>query len=348
MNDLDLIRMIKKYKQIDLIEIDPVLYSINLLTDINIPNTLLFNYENTPNNQIDIVKSEFKTKTNNLYYGNGILGNLYDLKNCDYNWVLGYFFIKENHIILKSNIKCFLMGCANGSFINGMEYFLKNSKCITHEKKYDIEWLGMDIIKRSDDTLNKNIIYGYECNDLGIFGNLNHCKYRIENKFNKVNLIFNNITPNLKNNKTLVSASILSLSILKTDGILLTKILPPDYWCGDFLHYILLFAMIFNDVKVIRYPVEINNYCLYNYYLLCNNKKIVVHSSIIYRKLVAMLKRYDIDKLLFLQTIITNDDSKIFIKHLTEIKETLVNTTDIPIDSINKIIETFNRDHFII
>jgi hypothetical protein len=346
MNDLEFHPLIINHKDLNIIETDIILYSINLLTDIKIPKTLLFRQKNIPNISIDIVKSEFKSKTNTLYYGDGIIGNLYDIENCDRNWVLGYFFIKENYISFKSNIKCFLMGCGNCSFIDGINYFLKTTKYSTYDKKYDVEWLGMDIIKKSNTKFNENIVDGYECNDLKLFDNLNHCKYCIENKFNKINLIFNDIKPNLKNNKTLISASILSLSVLKNDGILLTKILAPEYWDDAFLHYILLFVMLFNDVKVVRYPINLNNYCLYNYYLMCTNKKIILHCSIIYRKLISILKRYDIDKLLFLQNIVTNKESVNFIKHLSKIRQAFIDNNNDPIKSMDLLIENFNLDHF--
>jgi hypothetical protein len=346
MNDLELQKLIKKYKKNNMIELKNMLYSIDLCTNVSIPNSLLFKYESST--CFFKEKTQTKIKTNELYYGNGIIGNMYDIKECDYNWLLGYFFNKQFNYLLKKNTKCFFMGFNNYSFINGMKYFSTISNKSIYET-INIDWVGMDLNSQLfKNKKTEEIIDGFKSNDLSVYSNLTQCKYIIENKFNKINLIINNIKPNINNNKTLISASILTLSILKKDGMLLTKILSPENWDGDFLHYILLFAMLFNSVKIFRYPICKNKYIFYKYYLICNNTKSISHNSIIYRKLIMLLKNYEINKLLFLQNILDADDIKDCKKNILEIRNLFLNNQsenyNNPEFDLNEIINNFHKD----
>jgi hypothetical protein len=358
MNDLELQKLIKKYKKSNMIDLEHILYSIDLCTNVSIPNSLLFNYDSSTISKCSSSsfffektleqKTQTKIKTNELYYGNGIIGNMYDIKECDYNWLLGYFFNKQFNCLLKKNTKCFFMGFNNYSFINGMKYFSTISNKSIYET-INIDWVGMDLNSQLfENKITEEMIDGFKSNDLSVYSNLNQCKYIIENKFNKINLIINNIKPNIDNNKTLISASILALSILKKDGMLLTKILSPENWDGNFLHYILLFAMLFNSVKIFRYPICKKKYIFYKYYLVCNNTKSIAHNSILYRKLIMLLKDYEINKLVFLQNILDADDVKDCKKNILEIRDLFLNNQNEnysnPEFDLNEIINNFHKD----
>ena len=248
--------------------------------------------------------------------------------------------------MFNNDIKCFYMGFNTGSFMGGMKYFSDNFNKSLHNPITNIDWLGMDL----NDRLHENGINGFTCNDLLVYSNLNHCKYSIENKFNTVELIINNIKPNIKNNKTLISASILSLTVLRKNGALLTKILSPDYWDGSFLHYILLFAMLFHKIKIIRYPVCKHKHIYYEYYLLCCCIKPIEHNFTVYRKLVMLLKNNETNKMVFLQSIIDNDSIKDFKINILNIRDLFIKNNSQQFNNnaeceLNVLINNFNTDN---
>lgn len=343
MQNIKLQGLIRQYKENNIIEPDQLLNKIDLCTDISIPNTLLFNdYDNNIFQSIqekNHISSNIENKiiTDELYYGNGIIGNIYNIKNCDYTWLLGYFFIKQYNKFFNKNINCFIIGDKNNSFVNGMRYY----SSIPINFKYNIDSLRM-YLNNCDNETSTDTINGFKDNDLTTYSNLNHCKYMIEKKFGKINLLFSKIKPNEKNNKILVSIAILSVTVLKKNGVLLTSILDPTFWDGVFLHYILLFVMIFDNVQIFRYPICKKKCIKYRYYLVCHNRKSILHNSIFYSRLSKLLNS-DINRLLFLQNIIDDNCVKLCIDNILEARQYFINNIDNPEYELNKLISNLQN-----
>jgi len=336
MKDLHLHKLIQKFKKENEKKIDHILNVIDISTDIVIPNSLLFKSENNVCIKKQ-TKKNHKIHTNELYYGKGILGNVYNLTKSDYNWVMGYIFFKQYCNLFSKSIKCFHVGFGKGGFIAGMNHYFSNH---TNTDKHEIEWLGMDVYtnQKFADVHSKNIIHGFKCDNIILHSNLNHAKVIIENTFNKINLLTNNVIPNLKKNKVLVSIAILSITVLHTNGVLITRIPNPEIWDSDFLHYILLFGMIFNNTEICRYPICKKNYIKYRYYLICHNKKHVLHNSSVYRKLCMLLKNNEIEKLVFLQSILETDEIIEWTRKILELQKAYLNSPSNPQDDLNHII----------
>jgi hypothetical protein len=229
-----------------------------------------------------------------------------------------------------------------------MQYFFTHSGSddSIYESSYEISWLGMDIHPNNKFGLqcHENIIHGFTCDNILLHSNLNHAKVIIENTFNKVNLLTNNIFPKLKKNKVLVSIAILSLTVLQSNGVLLTRILNPEYWDSSFLHYILLFGMIFENVEIFRYPICKNKHVKYRYYLICHGKKHILYNSLVYRKLVMLLKKDETEKLVFLQNITDTTLINEWKEKILELQKIYINSSDNPQDDLNDIINKIKEN----
>jgi hypothetical protein len=355
MKDLQLQQLIKKFKhdrqQEYLLEKESVLHNIDVSINTALPNSLLFECDTLSNINTFVdfakLKSSHKIKTNELYYNNGILGNLYNINNCDYNWVLSYVIFNQYHHLFNNSINCFHIGFGNGGFISGMEYFFTNSKSLNddiYESIYEINWLGTDIKhNKFSAKYRENIIHGFKCDDLILYNNLNHVKIIIENNMIKINLLTNNVIPNLKNNKILISTAILALTVLSNNGLLLTRIVNPEYWSGDFINYILLFGMIFKNMEICRYPICKKSHIKYRYYLICHKKKHILHNSNIHRRLILLLKNNDTEKLIFLSDVIDNDEVNAWKSKILLLQQTYINSSDNPRDDLNEILKLLTR-----
>lgn len=356
MKDLRLQQLIKKFKQDRqkecLLEKESVLNSIDVSINMVLPNSLLFEYDTLSNIDTFVdftkLKSSHKSKTNESYYNNGILGNLYKIHNCDYNWVLSYMIFNHYYHLFNNCINCFHIGFGNGGFISGMEYFFANSKSInnvTYGSKYEINWLGTDIKRTKFSAKHReNIIHGFKCDDLILYSNINHAKIIIENNMSKINLLTNNVIPNSKKNKILISTAILALTVLSNDGLLLTRILNPEYWSSDFLNYILLFGMIFKNAEICRYPICKKSHIKYRYYLVCYKKKHTLHNSNIYRKMILLLRNNETERLIFLPDIVDNDEVKEWKNKIALLQQAYINSSDNPQDELNEILKSLTQN----
>lgn len=328
----------------------PILNSIDISLEVHLPNSLLFvecNKEKPKEKSKKGKKKKNRIKSNELFYGDGILGNLYNLKKCDYNWFFGYLFFRQYNNLFKdfnftaeNNIKCFHVGLGNGGFIIGMEYYF--NELSKKKEGCDIQWLGIE--KHLDNSFilehKKNIIF--LC--ITIYNNLNYVKNIIEDELNKIHLLTNHVVPKFKKNKILISMAILSITILHSNGVLLTRILNLEDWDDDFLHYILLFGMIFENIQICRYPVCKKKYIRYRYYLICHGQKPILHVSNVYRKLVMLLKNNEIKNLLFLPNIIANDKIQKWKDNILTLPFPLSNTysyKDNPEEELNSLISLF-------
>lgn len=345
MKDIKLIQLIQKFKEKrkgeSIIDIEYIIHGIDISLDITIPNSTLFQWNTASEFVMHSPKGNYKFKTKELFYSPGILENLHNIEKCDYNWLLGYIIFSQYYHLFGTNIKCFHVGFGNGGIISGMQYYFSNIKN-NAIKDTQIEWIGIDKKQNKFTECNsKNIIHGFSCDDVLLHNTISHIKVIINNNFNKVNLITNDILPNFKKNKILISIAVLTLSILQPNGVLLTRILSPEYWNDDFINYIILFCMIFKSTEIIRYPVCKKQNVRYRYYLLCHDKKHILHESKIYRKLLMLLKDDNTKKLILSQDITDSFEINEWKTKLMELHKVIINSSDNPqddlIDIINKL-----------
>lgn len=320
MKDPKLQQMIQKFKNNLRTEYlysdENILKYIDINTEYNIPNNLIFKYMENDNsidiNEMDDKKDIYKEtkfseyeKTNEIFYGDGILGNVYELQYATYNWVLGICMFKNILPIFNENITSFCMGVGECGFVTGVLHYI-NYINYNVKKKYNMEWLGMDkkietnIVKKYND----NLISGFNSNDLLNINNIQHSKTIIENKFGKINLLCNFILPRCGKEKILLGVAILSVSVLHNGGCLITRLEHPRKWNETMINYIMLFSMLFKNVKICKYPVQMDKIMKYRYYLVCNNKKETIYNQHIYRRLVSLYKETSNRGIVFTDIII--------------------------------------------
>jgi len=306
MKDTKVHQIIQKFKnnlKVEHLYLDEkILTHINMSTKYVIPNSLLFkpteNDNTIDSNAIDNEKetsNEAKfsgyEKTNEVFYGDGILGNLYGLHHVSYNWLLGICMFKNIMPFFNENITSFCMGVGKCHFIKGAMHYMNYINYYV-KKKYNMEWMGMD--KRIGPVIVKkypnNLISGFNSNDMMFLNNIQHSKTCIENKFGKVNLLCNFILPRHGKEKILLGVAILSVSVLHNGGCLITRLEHPRKWNETMINYILLFSMLFNNVEICKYPVQIDKFMKYRYYLVCHKKKETIYSHQIYRRLMSLHK----------------------------------------------------------
>jgi len=240
------------------------------------------------------IKEERVIYTDENYYNNGLLRHLYNIKNCDHNWLLGKFIISELDIILD---KCFYIGFGKGGFIKGINKSVDNFE--------NHKWAGIDERNKLDDF--NNLIDRYNYDDICNYNNIKNIIRIIKNRFNKINLIFNNVLPKGTKRNIILSLIILSKTLAE-DGIIVTRISNNSY--SD----IILLMNIFKYNKIIKYPVCKNKKIKFRYYLICQNKKKCLYNDAIVRKIAKCL---DINK----KIQITTDDIKYKIMHFFEKKD---------------------------
>lgn len=303
---------------------------------------------------------------------------LFAQKLCDYNWLLGYIIcFHYSHIICKVNLKnpmsnttinVLNMGNGKGDFIAGIYYYFNHSKIssINHLKCYELDWLGVDIEntyeflhfkklnkyykfkqtneplktdRKTSNSLDGHILHGYVDDNLLNDNNVQYVKTTVENRFNKTNIIFNNIKPRMCNNKNKILLSVAMLSTtLHKNGIMITKILEPEYWDKHFINYLLLFALIFESTEIFRFPVCKNGKGYFRYYLTCHTRKKMLYNNIIMIKLRSMLNNDNIEHPEIIDDLIQNENIKewkdIVLQHQKLYLNSLVN----PIDELHTII----------
>ena len=221
-----------------------------------------------------------------------------------------------------------------------MYYYFTNSnisKYIPPLRKYNISWAAFDKNNANADhnhKLNKflsanidnsqfHIIHGFANDNIFDPKNLSVIKTMVENKFGRANIIYNNIKPRAKypTNKIMLINAILSLSSLTTNGLLITKILEPEYWTGTFINYIILLAYLFNKTEIFRFPVCKNNTSYFRYYMACYHKKNLVYNGTICSKLMYALNQDDIEQPILVDSIISTDIIKLYIQKIENIQK---------------------------
>ena len=100
----------------------------------------------------------------------------------------------------------------------------------------------------------------------------------------------------MKNNKSkiMVSLAYLTLSTLSKSGLMITKILEPEYWDTCFINYILLFALIFNKTEIFRFPIckgkkGKKGKTTFKYYLVGSFRKTFLYNTLLCKKIIYIL-----------------------------------------------------------
>jgi hypothetical protein len=311
--------------------------------------------------QPDLFNNELDTDYDNLK-----LVKYFSTKICDYNWLLSFnIFLhytnttKHSFDFVKNNeIRLLNLGNGKGDFISGMYYYFtnsnisKNTRVAKHLKHCDIKWIGIDInntdtniyfrklvrlLSTNIDKDTYHIIHGFLNDDILEYKNLMYVKTMIDNKMDSINVLYNNIKPRMTNkkNKILLSVAILSVYSLSNAGLMVTKILEPEYWDGEFINYLVLFALIFNKTEIFRFPVSKNNKTYFRYYLSGCCKKNVIHNKHIGRKLMYILQNYIIEQPKLLSSIIDCEEIIEWRKKILDIQKMYIETTETPITQLH-------------
>lgn len=280
---------------------------------------------------------------------------------CNHNWLLSFVFIHKyyDNIIGRSKIKYTIIpslniGNHNNGFIAGLHYYFYHSNIseISNNFKHNsIPWLGIDCVnnkqhkcyKKISKYLHKNkqnidefIIHGYLDDNILCYKNFMHVKTTVENKFGTLKILYNNIKPTLTNN-ILILLAILSLKTLHKNGIILTKILEPEYWDTNFQHQILLLSLIFNNSNIFRFPICKHGKVYFRYYLVLYQKKKLIYDDIVYKKLIYAYN--NIKHIYINDSIMQLDKIKQWQELLQNVKNNYIETIVNPIDILYNIIE---------
>ena len=378
----ELHKFLKKYKNerqkgsddISIIEFN------NISLDAVLPNGNLFNLEPNTVKKIDNdIKSHFKIQSNDSFYRNGIISNMYfkndiTLEECDFNlisefskiscnrdWLLSFCIFSRYTVNFSESdskldfnkskeVKILITGSGNGGFITGMFYYFNSSSAM---KQFNINWLCLDNNKKSikfEEISRKynftdNIIHGFTNDSLIDHKNLMFIETMIENKYNNVNFIFNNIKPRMKSNKNkiLLALAFISITSLSKNGIMITKILEPEYWSTEFNNYLILLSLLFHKTEVFRFPLCKKNKSYYSYYLAGSFRKPLLYNTVICRKIIYLLNHDEIEQAILLDDIITNTEIDEWKEKILDIQKKY-NVITNPNEEIHKIINSYCKN----
>lgn len=341
------------------------LFDISIIN--NLPNNNIFDLESHQIILVkkNSVKSNNILKTSEKFYKNGFIENTFfnsktdtnlihkfSKKICYYNWLLSFnIFLhytpnKKLDFIKNNKIRLLNIGNGRGDFITGMYYYFNTSnisKKITKLTNFNINWACIDINNNSENSrylkfsellkqyINPDcydFIHGDSSDDILEYENLVYLKNIIERRFDDINIIYNNIKPQIdgKKNKIMLSIAILSLYLLNNNGLMLTKILEPEYWDGSYIDYIILFSLIFNKTDIFRFPVYKKNKIYYQYYLIGCCKKNLIYNKKIGQNLMFLLYKSDIINPKLLSSITSCIE-------IDELKQKLINIKSIYISN---------------
>jgi hypothetical protein len=273
----------------------------NISINIPLPKLQLFT-EPTIVEYDTIYESKKKSDliTNECFYSDGILGNIYNIHDCDKYWLLSFCTAVHFRDNFSDNIKCFVMGYKTPTIINGLYHYCNNSK-FGKNNQLSLQWMGMGFdaykVPVSKEYKN-NILRGFTQDDLCNHDNLSHIKRSIENKMGNINMLYNNISPE-SDHRILLSASVLVMTSMPF-GIFISKIPEPNNWNDNFINYLLLFALLFNNTDICRFPVSTKNtkntqsVLSFQYFLICHDRKKILHKITAYRKILTYMKKCEI------------------------------------------------------
>ena len=332
-----------------------------------------------------LVESQYKIKTNEKFYKNGIIENtffnhinddinytdikLFSTKICDYNWLLSFniflYYTTETNskldFVKTKNIRLLNIGNGDGGFISGLYYYLYisyKSNTDHNLKQYDLKWFGIDVnnnisdshflrLSKLLDKLDPNsyqIIHGLINDDITDCKNLMYIKTLIENKVNDINVLYNNVKPRGTKNNIMLSIIILSIYSLNLGGIMITKILEPEFWDGNFSNYLILASLLFKQTKIFRFPICKNHKTYYRYYLVGYHRKHILYNSIVGMRLIHILSNCKLNQKLPLTNTIGNaDEINIWKQKIQDIKNTFTSIIFNPITELQKNIDNLQK-----
>ena len=301
----------------------------------------------------------------------------FSTKLCDYNWLLSFniFLYYTNELnsrldfVKTKDIRLLNIGNGRCGFISGLYYYFYMSNKSNNDNtlnQYYLKWIGFDInnnisnshfVKLSKllDLLNPDsykIIHGIINDDITDCKNLMYIKTLIENEFNDVNILYNNIKPRMEKSKSsgiMLSIIILSLYSLNSGGLMITKILEPEFWDNNFINYLTVLALLFKQTKIFRFPVCKNHITYYRYYLFGYCKKIISYNNIVGMRLIYILNTIknhiytqELNKdsnPLLLNEINKNEEIIVWKQKLLDIKASYINVISNPISELQLNIE---------
>jgi hypothetical protein len=314
----------------------------------------------------ELKTNELKTnelKTNECFYSDGILGNIYNIQNCDKYWLLSFCIAVQFRKSFTNEIRCFVMGYNSNMFIDGLHHYCSYSK-FGKVVQTGLKWMGMGFdahkFEQKFEINQGYILHGFVQDDICSRDNLAHVKHQVEIKLGNINMLYNNVMP--IDCRILLSAASLIMTSMPT-GIFISKIPDPVKWNANFINYLLLFSLLFNQTTVCRFPVSTKNkdknngYSLlsFQYFLVCHDRKRILHKTTAYRKILTYMKKCENnDSLNFVESISENPDVEQWKIHVKSIKEQYIQADqqDNPQLHINEIFDKIKdvigvNDHFV-
>lgn len=287
---------------------------------------------------------------------------------CTHNWLLSFNIwlhfsgYQKLDFIKTHDIQLLNIGNGNMSFISGMYYYFtsyKYGQSGQNLDKFNISWMCVDIsndvttskFRNINTFITKNIpqeqfhiVHGFATDDIFDFKTLSIIKAMVANKMGKANIIYNNIKPRIKypTNKIMLIMAILSSYSLSTNGLLVTKILEPEYWGGAFINYIILLASLFNKTEIFRFPVCKNGISYFRYYMACCYKKSLVYNNTLGSKLLYMFNNDEIEQPQLIDDILGCDSIKAYIQKIKDIQKIYTVITN-PNEALHNNIASLNR-----
>jgi hypothetical protein len=354
MKNLTYQKLLRKFKddKADRDRVFPLLLN-TISLELPLPKLHIFNNPTAVEyDSIYETKDESELKTNECFYSDGILGNVYNIRDCDKYWLLAFCTSAHFRGTFTDEIKCFVMGYNSPTIINGLHHYCYNSN-FGKDDHLELQWMGMGfnahkvLISKENQI---NILHGITQDDLCDRDNLLHVKRLVENKMGTINVLYNNISPR-SDHRILLSASALILTSMPS-GIFISKISNPKYWNDNFINYLLLFALLFNQTNICRFPVSTkkNKYSIlsFQYFLICHDRKVILHKITAYRKILTYMKKCEIlnsDILNFADGIVDTPDIEQWKMHVIEIKNKYiqVDQQDNPQINLCKIFDTIKN-----
>jgi hypothetical protein len=172
----------------------------DISTEELIPRDIIFESDATESPEKMSLKSKFAMPTNEDFYSDGIIGNIFlDQQINDeseiaeapnkkllfenfgnHNWLVGFSFFLQyfrnmNGILLENeNIKILNVGNHNNGFIAGIHYYLFYSTANTQHTIFDVDWLGVDIKNNNKHKCYKKLDAYLKKNQRRIFDHIIH------------------------------------------------------------------------------------------------------------------------------------------------------------------------------
>lgn len=272
-------------------------YKININSSINSLFTTA-----TLNNCIYVLDSLESTglqNTTNKYFNqnflnytenNGYLENVYNAELVNKNWILFIYVFNEiypENPLQKIQMKVLSIDSINE--LSALNHCLYNSLTID-KNLIEMDWISTfetnDSIKESiiNRKYHNKILHLLDDNIYSL-SNINFIINETLNRFKKVNLL---IVSKSNNIRTYLLYAIFSIKLLESDGTM--YMVTEQKKDTRFINILLLYALIFEDIYIYNFNIEIVTSVL-----ICKNKK-KIDNEIIYKKLIHLILNQDFDE----------------------------------------------------